>query len=113
MLASMSRRVRVILAVLAVAVLGGGVLLYAYVASEYTECFGSFGSPEAAERAAGAARDAGFDADVERKSAVTFESPETGNDAGEFRRVFHQILEREGGTFGHPGGGCLERQHFN
>jgi hypothetical protein len=100
------------LAVLVVAVVGAGVLLYAYLASEYTECFGSFGSPEAAEGATDEARDAGFDAFVERKSAVTFESPETGNDAGEFREIFHQILEREGGTFGHPGGGCLERQHF-
>jgi hypothetical protein len=100
------------LALLAGAVVGAGVLLYAYLTSEYTECFGSFDSPEAAERATDEARSAGFDAYVERRSAVTFESPETGNDAGEFREVFHRILEREGGTFGHPGGGCLERQHF-
>jgi hypothetical protein len=87
--------------------------------SESTLCFGLFDSPQAAERAAGRLRDAGFDADVdsaeERQSpevGVTFYSGDTGDDAREFREASRQAVKREGGELGHPGG-CLEKPFFD
>lgn len=100
-------------------VIAAGVIAFiAWSNSEYTNCFGMFASSEAAERAAEAADDAGFDASVERpepktkRYPVTFESGETGHDAAGFRETFARILREEGGEPGHPGG-CLERGPIN
>ena len=91
------------------------LVLYANTA-EYTECYGVFKSREAAEQAADAARDVDLGTYVdhrENESVVTFETGETGADAGENRRAFRQIIDRESGKLGHPGNGCVERTHFN
>lgn len=80
--------------------------------SEFTECYGIFRSREAAEQAADAARDVGLGTYVDHRSsesAVTFDTGETGSDASEHREAFREIVRREGGTLGHPGGGCVER----
>jgi hypothetical protein len=88
---------------------------YFALASDFTECYGSFKTEEAAERAAGAAEDAGLDASVDHRrseSAVTFETGETGADAAEDRETFRKVLEQEGGELAHPGDGCVERGSF-
>lgn len=93
-----------------------GVVLYIYAGTEYTVCYGTFESRDAAKRAADAGRNAGLDVEVDHRateSTVTFESGETGEDAGGARRTFRAILRRERGSPGHPGGGCLERQPFD
>src|SRR6201999_3316686 len=85
----------------AVALLAG---LYAYTGTEFTACYGMFGSREAAERAADAAREAGLTVDVDHRageSAVEFTTGETGEDAEEARQAYQEVLEREGGTSGH------------
>ena len=97
-----------------VASLGG--LLVVYANSESTTCYGIFRSGDAAGRAADAARDAGFDTDLEdrgSRSAVTFVTGETGDDAREARQRFRTIVKRERGELGHPGNGCLERGPFD
>ncbi len=111
------KNVGIALAIVVVAVglvVSAGVALYLYADSEFTLCYGIFKSRAAAERAAEAGRDAGFDdAQVDHRadgSAVTFESGETGDDASESRRTFREIVTRERGTLGHPGDGCLERK---
>jgi hypothetical protein len=89
----------------------GGFLAWVYT-SESTDCYASFNSPEAAERAAAIAQAAGFEAEVDeraRQTAVTFSDGETGDDAAAFREAFGQLVEVEDGTLGHPGNGCLER----
>lgn len=97
-------------------VVGAGAALYLYADSESTWCYGVFKSRDAAERAADAGREAEFGADVDhrrRESAVTFRTGETGEDAREARQAFRQIVRRERGELGHPGGGCLERKPIN
>jgi hypothetical protein len=90
-----------------------GIAVYLYASSEYTACYGVFESQQAAEEAAEVARESGFDAEVEQPSSkqvdVTFESGETGGDAGEFRATFHKVVAQAGGEHGHPGTGCVER----
>ncbi|HEV2060536.1 MAG TPA: hypothetical protein VGR11_14365 [Solirubrobacteraceae bacterium] len=108
--------------ILGVAVLGVvvlivilGLVLVVYAKSEATTCYGIFDSGDAAGRAADAARDVGFDAEHEyrgSRSAVTFVTGETGDDAREARQTFRAIVKREGGRLGHPGNGCLERGPF-
>ena len=86
-----------------------------WLTADFTECYGSFNSREAAERSASAGKDAGLDASVEERDgefAVTFESGESGADAAQDRGAFREILEREGGAPGHSGEGCVERGHF-
>lgn len=93
-----------------------GLVLVVYANSESTTCYGIFKSGDAAGRAADAARDAGFDTDHEyrgSRSAVTFMTGETGDDAREGRETFRAIVKREGGRLGHPGNGCLEGGPFD
>ena len=113
-----------VVALVAVAVV---IAFLAYSSSEFSQCFADFDSRESADRAAAAAEDAGFNADVEpsgpeerhresaggRRIAITFEDGETGEDASEFRAFYRRILEHETGRPGHPGPGCLERGPFN
>jgi hypothetical protein len=88
------------------------LLLFVQLNSKSTACFGIFSSGDAAGRAAAAGRDAGFDTEHEPRgsqSSVTFTTGESGDDADELRRAFAGIVERQRGTLGHPGDGCLER----
>ena len=88
---------------------------YFWASAEFTECYGSFESREAAERAADRAEDAGLGTDVDHRrseSAVTFDTEETGDDAREARQAFREIIKVENGRLGHPGNGCLERAAF-
>ena len=90
--------------------------LFVYADTEFTVCYGIFKSKDAAERAADAGGEAGFEVDVDHRgseSAVEFESGETGEDAREPRRAFRQILRRERGISGHDVEGCLERGPFD
>jgi hypothetical protein len=104
----------------------GGFFACSSSTPEFSQCFASFETREAAERAASVASDAGFDAEVEadtpfadqpnspgaRQISVTFSDGATGDDAAEFRRVFHSVVAEENGKFGHPNRGCLERGPF-
>jgi hypothetical protein len=96
---------------------------FAYLASEFTDCYAAFDTREAAERAAAAGRAVGFDTEVEasgprerrprsegaRRIAVTFSNGETGDDAEELRAAFGLIVKRAGGVLLHEGGGgCTE-----
>ena len=93
------------------------VAVYLYAGTEYTTCYGVFKSKAAAEQAAEAGDDAGFDTATERLEdgevgiywAVDFDSGETGDDARELRRAFRDIVRRERGKLGHSGSGCLEK----
>lgn len=107
------RRGLVLLAIGAAVVLVAAGGFYAYGQQEYTNCYATFKTEEAAERAADSVRDAGFDAEIDSPGSVTFSSGETGADAREFRATFREVLRREGGAPAHDGGGgCLERQFF-
>jgi hypothetical protein len=103
------------------AIVGGAVMVvlggtgYFLLTSQFTECYGSFKTREAAESAAEAAEDAGLGASVDHRpaeSAVTFETGETGADATEDRETFREVLEQKGGELGHPDDGCVERGSF-
>lgn len=99
------------------AILGGVVLLVggavvARAQSEYTDCYATFGSDDAAERAADRMEEAGFNTDVDRGS-VTFTSGETGGDARGFRNRFYEVVREGRGSLGHSGNGCIERTFFN
>ena len=111
----------------AVLVVFGG--LYALVSSEFTDCYASFESGEAAQKVATAARFAGFDShDVEdaddpysrrsisrgaRQISVMLTTGETGDDATELMDTFRRLVKEHNGSFGHSGGGCLEQTYFN
>jgi hypothetical protein len=88
---------------------------YSLLASDFTECYGSFETREAADRAADAAEEAGLGASVDHRpteSAVTFDTGVTGTDATEDRKTFREVLKQEGGELAHPGDGCVERGSF-
>jgi hypothetical protein len=94
---------------------------YFLLTSQFTECYGSFKTEEAAEGAADAAEDAGLGASVDHHAAeddlpaewaVTFDTDETGGDAAEDRETFRDVLKQEDGELGHPGDGCIERGSF-
>jgi hypothetical protein len=102
--------------------LGGVLGFLAYIRSERTDCFASFDSHDAAERAAVLGRAAGFDdVDVEasgskarrptspgaRAISVTFSDGETGDDAASLRERFQEIVVQEDGEFSDPS--CTER----
>jgi len=98
-----------------------GSVGYFVLASRFTECYGSFKTRAAAERGADAADEAGLGAsvghhpaedDVPAEWAVTFDTGETGGDAANDRETFREVLQQEGGEFGHPGDGCIERGSF-
>jgi hypothetical protein len=103
----------VIVGGVAIAALAGAG--YFLLTSQFTECYGSFKTEEAAERAADAAEDAGLGASVGHRptnSAVTFDTGETGADAAEDRETFREVLRQEDGELAHPGDGCVERGSF-
>ncbi len=84
-----------------------------WVNSQHMNCFAHFDTRQAADRAASAAREAGYDANVEpsgpkehqptseggRRIGVTFSDGETGDDASEFRRTVAEVVRREEDTF--------------
>jgi hypothetical protein len=95
------------------------IALALYAGTEYTVCYGAFKSKAAAERAAEAGDEADFNTSTEHRKddqgsfwGVDFRTGETGDDARELRRAFRDIIRRERGEFGHPDGGCLEREPF-
>ena len=103
------------------AIVGGAVIAvlagvgYFLLTSQFTECYGSFKTRGAAERAASVAEDAGLGASIDHRraeSAVTFETGETGADAARDRETFREVLEQEGGELAHPDDGCVERGSF-
>lgn len=110
------------LAIAGAATLGVVVVAgYFLLTSQFTECYGSFKTRAAAERAADAAEDAGLDASVDHHPAedglpaewaATFDTGETGGDATEDRETFREVLKQEEGELGHPGDGCIERGSF-
>ncbi len=106
------KKLAIVGCVLIATVAGAGYFL---LTSQFTECYGSFKTEEAAERAAGAAEDAGLGASVDHRptaSAVTFDTGETGADATEDRETFRDVLRQEGGELAHPDDGCVERGSF-
>lgn len=79
-------------------------LIFWGASSESTECFASFKTPEAADRAASMASDLGYDSaadERDRRTYVRFESGETGDDAKDFRSDFLRIMDAEDGTLAH------------
>jgi hypothetical protein len=90
------------------------VASYFWTNHEYTECFAAYKTKDAADRAADAGGDVGFDASVERRTGwvVVFSFGETGGDAQDDRAKFGDILKESNGVSGHPGDGCLERGPF-
>jgi hypothetical protein len=98
------------------------VVLEACSLTEHTSCFAHFESRPAAERAAAAGAALGFDPDVEpsgprerdrnspgaRQISVTFRHDKTGDEAARLEAAFREIVKRENGGLGHPGG-CLEK----
>ena len=110
------------LAIAGVVTLGAIVGIgYFLLTAQFTECYGSFKTEEAAESAADAAEDGGLGASVDHHPAedglpaewaVTFDTGETGGDAAEDRETFRDVVRREDGELGHPGDGCIERGSF-
>jgi hypothetical protein len=110
-------------AILAILLALGGVLGFlAFIRSERTDCFASFDSHGAAERAAVLGRAAGFDdVDVEasgpkarrstspgaRAISVTFSDGETRDDAASLRERFQEIVVQGDGEFSDPA--CMEK----
>lgn len=100
--------------VLVVAVVVGFFVLKS---TDRTDCFASFNTQTAADRASELGEEAGFDVDIDHRRptffALTFETGETGDDAAELRQAFRRIVAEQDGDFGHPGGGCLEKPYFD
>jgi hypothetical protein len=98
---------------IAIVVIGGAIAFYFGGRSKFTDCFAEFGSAGAAQAAATEGRTAGFDVFDQPgagEGALIFETGETGEDAMALEESFARIVRRNHGQFGHPEGGCLEKQ---
>jgi hypothetical protein len=99
--------------VIAVVVIGGVIAFFIGGHSKHTDCFAAFGSSVAAEVAAAQGRTAGFDVIDQPgggEGALIFETGKTGDDAIPLQESFARIVRQNHGQFGHPQGGCLEKQ---
>jgi hypothetical protein len=110
-------RARWVLLIVVLVLVAAGAGLYAYASSDYTACYSQFDSRQAADQAAEAGGDAGFDTDVEERRPgavfVTFTTGEADSDAVvEYEDSFQRIVKDSGGTLAHPGTGCIPRQVF-
>lgn len=102
--------------------------LYAWMTSEFTDCFANFESLEAAEQVALTARFAGFDGfevedagpgarDHESQGggniSVTITTGESGSEATPLQLSFRRLVRAQDGNFGHPDGGCLAKTYYD
>jgi hypothetical protein len=104
------KRVLITIAAL-IALAVAGVVAFVVINPDSTECYGIFESADSAAAAVHASDDAGFDETIidERghRTAVTFVTRESGDDAAETRERFATFLTEHNGIRGHPGDGCL------
>jgi hypothetical protein len=108
---------RVVIAItVLLALAAGAAVVYFLVNPRSTKCYGGFRSSEDAASAFLASRDAGFDDTMvderDHRTAVTFITGESGDDAAEIRERFATFLSEHDGVRGHPGDGCLETEAF-